>query len=75
MIQTVSTGIKHSAVSYNDPYCLSYDGPNCKFCTYRYFLKDGICTKIPDSCSSYDRQSGECDSCYTGYYLNAGNCI
>ena len=67
-------------IPYNpnsDMNCLkiSNDGLSCDKCSYRFFpSKTGECQAVPHSCSRYNRQTGECLSCYTGYYLFQGTC-
>ena len=54
---------------------ISNDGLSCDKCSYRFFpSKTGECQAVPHSCSRYNRQTGECLSCYTGYYLFQGTC-
>lgn len=53
----------------------SRTSPECIRCVYRYYPINGVCVKVPNECSTYDQETGECSACYTGFYLNKeGKC-
>jgi hypothetical protein len=62
--------------SKNNPYCSLWQGNKCLGCAQRaYFDKNGICSLVDDQCATWDKNTGECLSCYGGYDLNSGSCI
>jgi len=75
-----STGIFSSsfANSFNfnfDFNCVRSQGDRCIECIYRFYPNsNGKCAQVPDSCTTYKKESGECLTCYTGYYLSQSTC-
>lgn len=47
----------------------------CSQCQHRFINKNGICQQVNDQCETWDQTSGECLTCYGGYYLSQGNCV
>ena len=40
----------------------------------RYFLFQGICLQVYPECKDYDEKTGQCTSCFNGYFLLDGLC-
>lgn len=47
----------------------------CLKCVYRFYKYKGQCISVPDNCRDYNRETGECLKCYTGYRLGDGKCF
>jgi hypothetical protein len=61
----------------SDAGCASWDWDNqvCLTCSIRWaFNANHKCTPVDDYCSSYDKTSGACTSCFGGYNLANGSC-
>lgn len=54
--------------------CVKSQGDICLQCVYRFYPKNGKCVAVPDSCTTYDSNTGECLTCYNKYYLSQGTC-
>jgi len=64
-------------VSYTDANCIKFTSAGqCLNCSSRFFMKYGVCTPINPLCKTYNTTTGNCLTCYPGYFLNAnlGNC-
>ena len=40
----------------------------------KYFLFENVCLQVYPECKEYDERTGECTSCYSGYFLLEGQC-
>lgn len=54
--------------------CLRYNQQGCIRCSYRFYLNKGRCVPVPDECKEYNKETGECLTCYTGYSMQNGVC-
>lgn len=58
--------------AFFDPNC-NKCAPNsnqCILCAVNYYLSNGICRQVNPLCKTYNRDNGNCLSCYQGYTLN-----
>lgn len=47
----------------------------CLQCSQRFFFNtDGKCSAVSDFCATWDKATGDCLSCYSGYDLSNGTC-
>ena len=47
----------------------------CLQCSHRFFFgANGQCSAVSDFCATWDKASGDCLSCYSGYDLSNGTC-
>jgi hypothetical protein len=59
-----------------DPNCILFDlNGQCTNCSSRFFMKGTLCTPINSLCKTYNTTTGNCLSCYPGYYLLNGSCL
>jgi hypothetical protein len=58
-----------------DPYCIQKSGSSCLACTDRYYLNQGVCTRVDSSCWQYVMVGGACISCQNGFRLVDGKCV
>ena len=66
----------HCKVAENDLGCAEWNGNQCKRCSKRWWMNaQGACTPISDYCSTWNSQTGHCETCYNGYILDNGKCI
>lgn len=65
------------SASPSDPNCRTFDSNNlCLNCSKGfYFNQNKVCTQINSNCRSFDLTSLVCTACYSGYDLNAGECV
>ena len=62
-----------SCIAFENCYILAEGDKNCKECNYNFHLNSkGQCEQ--SLCEHYDEESGECKSCYPGYYLKNKEC-
>ena len=54
---------------------MNQQGVTCSECVNRYYLNQNICFRVGDGCNTYNKQTGECWSCFTGYEYQSGNCV
>jgi hypothetical protein len=55
-----------------DPNC-NKCAPNsnqCVLCAINYYLFNGVCKQVNPLCRTYNRDNGNCLSCYQGYILD-----
>ena len=56
--------------------CALWNQGVCVQCSKRwYFNADRVCVPVSDLCSSWDDESGVCESCYYGYIVEEGACV
>lgn len=69
--------VRNSCIAVsNDPNCISFSlSGQCAACSSRFIMKSGLCTPISPLCKTYNTTTGNCISCYPGYYLSSGACI
>lgn len=61
--------------TYADPNCAKYDQEGvCANCSAKYYMRDGLCTRVSPLCKTYNIGTGVCLTCYPGYYLAGGAC-
>ena len=60
-----------------NPGCLRTDGnQNCLECSARFFSNaQGKCVPVSDYCRTWNKDSGVCLTCYTGYVISEGQCV
>ena len=79
MTSSVSSqnGASVSSSGLNDLNCRQYDYINkkCRRCASRFFLDTAtsLCRQVDSSCRTYNFNSGDCLTCYTGYSVAASN--
>lgn len=47
----------------------------CKTCSSRFYMRNSFCTPINPLCKTFNISTGNCLSCYPGYYLSNGGCF
>jgi hypothetical protein len=59
-----------------DPNCIQFNlSGQCINCSSRFFMKGTMCTPINPLCRTFNITTGNCLSCFPGYYLSNGNCL
>lgn len=59
-----------------DQFCIKLDGAKCLECNKGYFVAaNNVCTKVDDSCKTYNMQTGDCLTCLSTLILSGGRCI
>jgi hypothetical protein len=59
-----------------NPLCQTFSGQTCIACASRsYFNVYGICTTVSAQCNTFDKASGRCLSCFSGYAISNGECV
>ena len=59
-----------------NPLCATWNEAVCLACANRTFFDQNlICQPVSDFCQTWDRQSGNCLTCYDGYRINNNQCI
>lgn len=62
-------------ISGSSPNCASYVNGICVRCSQSSYFLNGNCIPVSPLCRTYDNYTGNCLSCYNGYYLQGSNCI
>ena len=56
--------------------CKTWNGQICSECAERtFFNKDGICLPVSSLCNTFDKETGNCLTCFKGYDAVEGNCV
>ena len=64
-----------STSQFTNPGCSTYSSTNiCIACLDRYFLSFGFCMPVTPLCLTYDKNNGNCLSCYEGFALTGVAC-
>ena len=63
------------SAAFADPNCAKYNqNGDCSICSAKYYKRSGVCTRVSPLCKTYNTNSGNCLTCYPGYYLAGGAC-
>ena len=63
--------IKSVIEEVKDPFCAEWSGNRCVRCSQgTFFNAQRICTQVDSLCSSFNKLTGECLGCYSGYDLS-----
>ena len=67
---------KDTYVPDHNPLCKIWTGRVCTTCADRtYFDSNGICQSVSAQCSTWDKLTGECLTCFSGYAISNGACV
>jgi hypothetical protein len=65
-----------SVVPDSNLLCKIWSGVKCLECADRaFFNSNGLCIAVSSQCSTFDKASGKCLTCYGGYDLQNGQCV
>lgn len=65
-----------SIVPESNLLCKIWAGEVCQECSDRsFFNKDGLCVAVSSQCNTFDKASGNCLTCFSGYDLVDGECV
>ena len=68
--------IKDDNNEVTDAFCAEFLEGVCVRCSRGYvFGTDGLCKQVSASCATFDEITGECLTCFLGFYLEDGKCL
>ena len=57
-----------------DPQCKKWEGDECAECYHFWWVNaKGKCEQVSGQCKGYDKKTGWCKGCYSGWTLNEEN--
>jgi len=72
---TLNGSVCVTLISLN-PFCFSFKGSACAICKYRYYINsNGICIGVNPLCNLYNKNTGFCLTCVSGYSQVNGSCL
>jgi hypothetical protein len=59
----------------SDLLCAQWSNGICMMCSTGAFFRNCVCVQADTQCKTFDQTYGNCLSCYSGYYLDSGQCL